>query len=303
MFSPGEIAELEKKYSKYIFRKIFKSVSFLFLFLIIALSSSYYFFVYSKADAKTNKKIFKSLSKTKIEKIIPKMNVTIKKATKQIDSNISVKKEEDNISKSTSAVVQDVNATKHIVVIVNTKDKNDTITKNINNEYKIKNRLIFHVQSPQNKFFDNTPHKSLSLNITSLNKEKIIKKIIKKTDKNDTIEKEEISKPKIKIEMQDIDSIRYLKSKYRKTHNIIFTLMLCEEFYSQKDYTASLKWSIIANDIDNQSERSWIWFAKSKFRLGKKDDAIRALKAFLRTSASNTAELLLKSIQNGSLND
>ena len=308
MFSPEEIAELEKKYSKYIFKKIFKNILFLFLILIIMLSSSYYFFVYSKLDVKIHKKIFKKTTETKIEKkniekINPKMNVTIKKATKPIDLDISAKKKENNISKNTSVIAQNVNTTKHISAITNTKEKNNTIVKKISNEHKIKNLLIFHVESPENMFYDNTPHESLKLNILSINKEKNIKKANKKVDKNDTIEKKEISKPKIKIEMQDIDSIRYLKSKYEKTHDINFALMLCEEFYSQKDYIASLKWSIIANDIDNQSEKSWIWFAKSKFRLGKKDDAIRALKAFLRTNTSNTAELLLKNIQNGSLND
>jgi hypothetical protein len=154
--------------------------------------------------------------------------------------------------------------------------------------------------------FEDSPRELLSLHIVYTQKYKKDVKPVntsKNMDKNDTIKEEKLTKPKIKIEMHDMDSVRYLKNKYERTHDIIFALMLCEEFYSQKDYVNSLRWSIIANDIDNQSERSWIWFAKSKFKLGKKDDAIKALKAFLRTNQSNAAKLLLESIENGSLND
>ena len=292
MFSPGEIAELEKKYSKYVFIKILKNILLLVLILIIILLSSYYFFVYSKTDIKFHKKRFKGtteikIKKKNIKKIIPKVKAKIKEAKKFADLNLSDAKRGDSISKNTSIVVQDINNN----------------IKKVNNKHSVKNQLIFRVEPPENMFFDNTPRKSLNLDILSANKEKFIEKVSKKVYKNDTITKEKISKPKIKIEMHDIDSMRYLKDKYEKTHDINFALMLCEEFYSQKDYVSSLRWSMIANDINNQSERSWILFAKSKFRLGKKDDAIRALKAFLRTSASNTIRLLLKSIQNGSLND
>jgi len=291
MFSPGEIAQLEKKYSKYLFKKIFKLILLFLLFFAVILSGSYYFFIYAKSNKKIHKNIDKNIPKSKLKKI------EIKKNTSSINTTIEkVVKIEDNISKNSPVVIRDINATNKEVIV-----------RKIDNSHTIENKLFFHIKPSGDLSLENTPRKTLSLNIISEYKEKNIRKNIrkpnKKVNKNDTIEEEKISKPKIKIEMQDIDSVRYLKTKYEKTHNIIFALMLCEEFYSQKDYAASLKWSIIANDIDNQSERSWIWFAKSKFRLGKKDDAIRALKAFLRTSSSNAAELLLKSIQNGSLDD
>jgi hypothetical protein len=297
MFSPGEIAELEKKYSKYIFKKKFKVVAILLL-LAIVLVSPYYFLIYSKKDIKTNKKISENIVKVKvekkeIEKIIPKANTTVAKVVKLTDLNKSSEKIEVNTTKPNLAV----ELAKKI------KTKNILIVEQVDNNKKIENQLFFHIIPSDDLSFKNTHRKSLALNILSQNKEENIKKISKKVDKNDTIGKVKDLKPKIKIQMRDIDSVRYLKEKYEKTHNIIFALMLCEEFYSQKDYDSSLKWSIIANDIDNQSERSWIWFAKSKYRLGKKDDAIRALRAYLRTSDSNTVQLLLKSIQNGSLDD
>ena len=103
--------------------------------------------------------------------------------------------------------------------------------------------------------------------------------------------------------MKDIDSIKYLNDKFKKTHDIVFALMLCESYYKQKDYKNSLKWSIIANDIDSSSERSWIWFAKSKYRLHQKKDAIKALRSFLESNSSENVKSLLNDIINGVMND
>ena len=126
---------------------------------------------------------------------------------------------------------------------------------------------------------------------------------MKNIDKNGTIQKVEYVKPKIHIEMKNIDSSKYLKEKFQETHDISFALMLCKNYYSQKNYRESLKWSIIANDVNSQSEQSWMWFAKSKYRLNQKKDAIKALKAFLKSNESKSIRLLLKDIINGEVND
>lgn len=108
----------------------------------------------------------------------------------------------------------------------------------------------------------------------------------------------EETKPKgfIKIESQEIDSIAYLKDKFEKTHNITFALMLSEEFYLKKDYIQSNKWALIANNMDSENEKSWIWFAKSKAKMGQKEDAILALKTFLKSNKSKSAQNLLNQL-------
>lgn len=112
-------------------------------------------------------------------------------------------------------------------------------------------------------------------------------------------------KPKgvIKIETHEVNSIQYLKEKFEKTNNIIFALMLAEEFYTNKNYTESSKWALIANQLDPDSEKSWLWFAKSKLKLGQKDDAIVALKAYLKTNKSKAAQTLLNQISLGEINE
>lgn len=108
-------------------------------------------------------------------------------------------------------------------------------------------------------------------------------------------------KPKgfIKIESHEINSISYLKEKFDSTHNIVFALMLAEEYYLNKNYTECNKWALIANNIDADNEKSWVWFAKSKVKLGNKDDAILALKTYLKNNKSQAAQSLLNQITLG----
>lgn len=108
-------------------------------------------------------------------------------------------------------------------------------------------------------------------------------------------------KPKgyIKIESHEVNSISYLKDKFDTTHNIIFAIMLAEEYYTNKNYSECNKWALIANNIDAENEKSWIWFAKSKVKLGQKNDAILALKTYLKSNKSQSIQSLLNQIMVG----
>lgn len=112
---------------------------------------------------------------------------------------------------------------------------------------------------------------------------------------------EEKPKGRIKIETQEVNSIVYLKDKFEKTQNIIFALMLAEEYYLTKNYSESNKWALIANSIDSDNEKSWVWFAKSKVKLGQKEDALLALKAYLKNNKSKTIESLVSQITMGEI--
>jgi len=107
----------------------------------------------------------------------------------------------------------------------------------------------------------------------------------------------------IKIETHEVNSIQYLKEKFEKTHNITFALMLAEEYYLAKNYNESNKWALIANNADSENEKSWIWFAKSKIKLGHKEDAALALKAYLKNNKSQAAQSLLNQINVGEVID
>ncbi|MDR3177786.1 MAG: CDC27 family protein [Campylobacteraceae bacterium] len=105
---------------------------------------------------------------------------------------------------------------------------------------------------------------------------------------------------KIIIETNSIQNINELIKKFENTNNIIFANMISEEFYEKKNYKKSLEFALKANEIDSKNELSWIMFAKSQVKLGKKDDAIKALEVFIKTSKSaQGATNLLQKIKNG----
>ncbi|MDR1285776.1 MAG: CDC27 family protein [Campylobacteraceae bacterium] len=105
---------------------------------------------------------------------------------------------------------------------------------------------------------------------------------------------------KIIIETNNIQNINELIKKFEDTNNIVFANMISEEFYEKKDYHKSLEYALKANEIDSKNELSWIVFAKSQVKLGKKEDAIKALEVFIKSSKnSQNALSLLQKIKNG----
>ncbi|MDR0408242.1 MAG: hypothetical protein LBH45_04970 [Campylobacteraceae bacterium] len=105
---------------------------------------------------------------------------------------------------------------------------------------------------------------------------------------------------KIIIETNNIQNINELIRKFENTNNVVFANMISEEFYEKKDYRKSLEYALKANEIDPKNELSWIIFAKSQVKLGKKEDAIKALEVFIKSSKnSQNAISLLQKIRNG----
>ena len=64
-----------------------------------------------------------------------------------------------------------------------------------------------------------------------------------------------------------------------------------------KDYKNSEKWALIANELDSNNEESWIIFAKSKYNLKQKDDAISVLKIYNDKANSANIEDLMRQIE------
>ncbi|MFK5881864.1 MAG: hypothetical protein QM482_06585 [Sulfurospirillum sp.] len=297
MLSTKDIADLEKKYSRYILKKRFKSFLIALFFTLFASSATYYIFYFYK-------------SKIQIKKMQP-----IEKIAEKNISTLFLKKDQNTSLKKNSILASKQpikTAEKNTTVkvqkseYISSDDLNKTvIPKKKNNTQE---NFVFRIR-PSNTFvIDHSNRRSLIFfypfhDITVAKTNKKNDKIAKNTKKNATITDGEKKKPKINIEMKDIDSIKYLNNKFKRTHDIVFALMLCENYYQQKDYRNSLKWSIIANDIDSSSERSWIWFAKSKYRLHQKNDAVKALRSFLKTNSSENIKSLLRDIINGVLND
>jgi tetratricopeptide (TPR) repeat protein len=97
-------------------------------------------------------------------------------------------------------------------------------------------------------------------------------------------EAKEVPPEKISIAFKTVqkETIGYLKKKFSATRNIVFALMLAEEYLHLGSYKEALRWALVANEIDPKNERSWILFAKTKAKLNGKNEAIIVLEEYLK---------------------
>ncbi len=114
-----------------------------------------------------------------------------------------------------------------------------------------------------------------------------------------------VSHPKIEITSTPLGtkktktqrSLKSLKKKFYATNNPKYALQIAQRFYNAKRYKEALKWSLIANEVDEQKPESWIMFAKAKMKMGKRQDAINVLNAYLKTYTSAKISRYLKKIK------
>ncbi|WP_333804120.1 hypothetical protein [Sulfurospirillum sp.] len=265
MLSTLEIIELEKKVLKYRCRQRLPYYIVASLMLLIAIASSFFYF--ASQSVITSKEVQSS---------------KIQNDEKPIDTNLS-------ITEQPSLPTQIQNSTKYTHEQNKTEDalflQLPLIGKN--NLEKKGASLPEILEIPETKTNINIQEEELDNRV-------LIRKTTQMSEKQiDPLllppPPLEEDKPKgfIKIETQEVNSIKYLKERFDKSHNIIFALMLADEYYIAKNYQESNKWAIIANTIDADNEKSWILFAKSKVKLGRKEDAISALEAYLKNNKAN----------------
>jgi len=314
MFNAEEIIELEKKWLKYKIKQKSK-VYLLFILFIGIISALIYQYYLPKQLVRTHIKIHKEkvlikkeskkeIKKVKVKEYTPIKPIIKKKTTTKneypISHNIVVKQEDNK-----TLILKDDNGTTSDKPIQKISLKQKAQNKPIKSYYF---KLIPTEQG--NELFSSDGFLNFNSPIKVI-KEPIIKEnqvipSIREAAKVYALPKETMQikkKPTIEIDMKEVDTITYLKQKFYSTSSIVFALMLSEEYYNEKKYKNSLKWSLIANDIDSQNTKTWYWFAKSKVKLNKKEDAIRALKAYLSNNKSKRLRTLLKKIELGDIND
>ncbi len=111
-------------------------------------------------------------------------------------------------------------------------------------------------------------------------------------------------KPKIEITSVETGShrthrksLKQLKKRFYRTNNPKYALQIAQRFYNAKRYKEALKWSLIANEIDEQNPKSWLMFAKTKVKMGKRQDAVNVLQAYLKTYTSEEIRRYLHKIK------
>lgn len=286
MLSPVEIADLERRVTYYRLKRKFRYLVYVLCFILVLATIFYLYFAFdvsqiSKINSTENNITTNTTNTT--PKVMNQESVVLK--------NEKIIISEDNESSPTQTETLELRLP--TIQLPQKKEQKGQVIKS--NEGL--NRLKEEDLTTQNTL--RQPSQKIDEPYYRSNEEKIDTSVLAPP----SILSQDNVKSKITIETQEINSIKYLKEKFEKTHNIIFALMLAEENYLNKNYDESVKWALMANSIDAENEKSWIWFAKSKIKLSKKDDAIAALQAYLKNNKSNAAQSLLNQILVGEIND
>jgi len=314
MLNVQEIKELEERWRRYKKKNLIGVYTLVFV-AFVALSAISYA-VYSYGFSKSGDKISNTMSqlakmaktalgKSHQDKAKPKESI----AVKQVDKNVTSKAILPSKTKIVKSVSKNKDEKKVALKASNVVENNKTTLDAINNynnvlilntEFRehVKERLVAFENREKELLAESENDTSYSEPVEEDNKQQ---QVVENDDQSamDAEEQEVDQRPKILISSTKIDKIKYLQDRYNATGKAQYAISLSKEYYKKQDYQKALNWAIVANDIDSASEDSWIMFAKSKVKLGLKQDAVKALRVYLQNYRSIKIERLLTDIQNG----
>ena len=279
MLNSNEIKDLEKRWGRFRTKRVIKYY-LMPLISFLALIGLYFFFSHYFFELKEENKM--------------------STVTKDKKSSYEEKKEsKTNLSKSNHAKIKKVTKnsieTKNITLEKNISEKMESkigIKTNITEKRKRDDLILLNRQ-----FLDNIYGKTTK-SVKTDNSSKDIKEdsIYKKSDKNRT---DNNIGSKIIISSRKIDKTGYYKKRFLDSKKVKYAIELSKIYFVKKEYKKSLRWAIISNGIDSNSEDSWILFAKNKVKLGRGDEAVNALSVYLRVHDSKKVKRLLSDIKKG----
>ena len=106
---------------------------------------------------------------------------------------------------------------------------------------------------------------------------------------------------KINLNGSSANYIETMKKKFSMSKNPREALLLAKAFYAKKEYSKSEAWALTANKLDSNKDESWHIFAKSKAKLGQRDEAIKILLSYYKRSHSPKTKALIVKIKTGRL--
>jgi len=295
MLSSGDVENLERRRFKYKLKNFFKIFIPLIVLSATAISAFFIFPNLKKIkDIRLSLIQNKEIPKEKIEK---KKVVIVKKVEKseikpKIKPEVKTKKEETQKEKVIKRILIKKEIPKKKKIIRTNKIENANA---ITSKKEIKNRIELH------KKFLNIENSQ----IKNSKVEKKKKKAIINIDSKVVIKHQKPIKSNFVKSGNEINyegkNISYLKKRFRNTNRFRYSIAIAEEYYKKGEYKKSIKWSLISNDLNSKDARSWVFFAKSKVKMGQRNEAVDALNMFLKTHKSRSAENLMSRIKHGAL--
>ncbi|MBN2825192.1 MAG: CDC27 family protein [Campylobacterales bacterium] len=177
-----------------------------------------------------------------------------------------------------TTVIVEVNTTK---VTTNEVEKNVTHELNVSDEIFETNDTIYESNDTSNPFFssikdapkvidDKTPHEKLEDEIEKRHEKKYV--YIKKSS----------------------SAYKEVEQRFATSQDPEDALFLARVYFEMKQYQKAEEWAFIANELNDNSEESWLIYAKAKAVRGEYQKAIHILDSYLKKTNSIQARKLLE---------
>ena len=262
MLDTIEVAKLEKLYAKRQAKRLLKYLlACLFATLLLATAIFYAFDNATKnssiklAKNEQNKKEEQEYANAKLDRQIEDNEEDIKKAQKQ-----ALKEKARAKIKEEEAMLAEIDLSGYF---------NEVPESAISKEPLYRTQI----EEPEYDPANSTP----AINIKST---EIQPDYNNKSSKNNIT----ISSTPIKPSLESIEE-HFKNSKDPKD-----ALALARDYYAKKDYKNAAKWAFELNNLDKNNADGWLIFAKSKYNVGNKKDALKVLEAYL-SQVSNKQEV------------
>lgn len=119
------------------------------------------------------------------------------------------------------------------------------------------------------------------------------KEVIQKTDEVSTRKKVHLDI----LETSSVSAYKDVERRFYQTHDPDDSLFLAKSYFNRGEYKKAEYWALQTNKVDDGLEESWLLFAKSRLKLGYKQDAIKVLRSYIKRSNSVQAKRLLEKIK------
>ena len=260
MLDTIEVAKLEKLYAKRQAKRLLKYLlACLFAIALLATAIFYSFDDATKnssielAKNKQNKKEEQEYANAKLDKQIKDNEEDIKKAQKQ-----ALKEKARAKIKEEEAMLAEIDLSGYFNEVP---------------ESAISKEPLYRTQIEEPEYSSANSTSAISIKSTEIQPNN-------KSSKNNI----KISSAPIKPSLESIEE-HFKNSKDPKD-----ALALARDYYAKKDYKNAAKWAFELNNLDKNNADGWLIFAKSKYNVGNKKDALKVLEAYL-SQASNKEEV------------
>jgi len=268
MLSSQEIKEIERKWSEYNKKRYLKLSIYIVPLVLLLLVTGIFTF-------------FDSSSKQEMGQVTAKIIQTEQKHKKN-----------ETFSSKPSAKL----STSNTVSSIKTEQLEEKIEQKLPKTKKValqsKNALEAKVTKTKKRVYTSKKIKPHEPTIAATKVKKIEKKVVK--IKQETPKEIVKYKPKEKKNSSINETIRFLTQRFNEHQSYEDALRIAEAYYDLKDYKKAIKWAVEANTINPSDDKSWILFAKSEMAIGKKNEAIKVLRAYLDSYYSKEAKILLQ---------